>query len=361
MSFEQEKGTVPDLPAVGARRNGPKGASHKWGLSPFPPQGHSLTVLLVLSLVLLAAAMASLNLGSAQLSPQRLLAALAGHGTTQHELVILQLRLPRLVLSILIGTGLAVSGVILQGITRNDLASPDTVGVNAGAGLGMMFLLLMYPTAAAQFPLLLPLGAVAGAMAMTGLVFALAYRQGSVLPSRLLLVGIAVGFGAQAAMLLFSLRMSFSMYSYVVTWMSGTLAAGDWTSILFLLPCSLVLVPLAAGRSRVLNVLSLGDDLAAGLGVSVAGERLLLLGVATMLTATCVAIGGHIGFLGLAAPIWPGGWSAPTTACSFPRRHFAARSCCWWPTAWGAICWRRWKFRRASWSASSAASTSFTC
>ncbi len=259
-------------------------------------------VLLLLILVLLAAAILSLDLGSTRLSPRQILATLAGQGETRHGLVILQLRLPRLVLSVLIGVGLAVSGVILQGITRNDLASPDTVGVNAGAGLGMMFLLVMYPTAAAQFPLLLPLGAVVGAMAMTALVFALAYRQGSVLPSRLLLVGIAVGFGAQAAMLLFSLRMSFSMYNYVVTWMSGTLAAGDWTSILLLLPCSLLLVPLAASRTRVLNVLSLGDYLAAGLGVSVDRQRLLLLGVATMLTATCVAIGGHIGFLGLVSP-----------------------------------------------------------
>ncbi len=126
-------------------------------------------------------------------------------------------------------------------------------------------------------------------------------------------------------MLLFSLRMSFSMYSYVVTWMSGTLAAGDWTSIRLLLPCSLLLVPLALSRARVLDVLSLGDYLAAGLGVSVDRQRLLLLGVATMLTATCVAIGGHIGFLGLAAPIWPGGWSVPTMACCFPRRHSAAQ------------------------------------
>jgi iron complex transport system permease protein len=259
-------------------------------------------VLLALLLILLAVATVNLDWGSARLSPRQVLTALAGHGAAPETLVILQLRLPRLVLSVLMGAALAVSGVILQGITRNDLASPDTVGVNAGSGLGIMFLLMMYPTAAAQAPLLLPFGAVAGAMAMTGLVFVLAYRRGSVLPSRLLRVGIAVGFGAQAAMLLFSLRISFSMYSYVVTWMAGTLAAGDWTAILFLLPCSLVLVPLAVARSRVLNVLSLGDGVAASLGVAVDGERLRMLGVATVLTATCVAIGGHIGFLGLAAP-----------------------------------------------------------
>ena len=176
------------------------------------------------------------------------------------------------------------------------------MGVNAGSGLGMMFLLVMYPTAATTQPWLLPVGAVVGAAAITTLVFALAYRQGSVLPSRLLLVGIAVGFGAHAAMLLFSLRMSFVMYNYVVTWMSGTLAAGDWKSIQLLLPCCLLLIPAAFIRARVLNVFSLGDGVAASLGVTVERQRLLLLGMATLLTSACVAIGGHIGFLGLVSP-----------------------------------------------------------
>jgi iron complex transport system permease protein len=216
--------------------------------------------------------------------------------------VILQMRLPRMVLSILMGAGLAVSGAALQGVARNGLASPDTLGVNAGSGLGMMLLLVAFPTATAQSPLLLPLGAMAGAAAITLLVFALAYRKGSVLPSRLLLVGVAVGFGAHAAMLLISLRMSYSMYNYVLTWMSGTLAAGDWQSIRMLAPCCLLLVPLMLSSSRVLNVFSLGDGPAASLGVSIESQRLLLLATATTLTSVCVAIGGQVGFLGLVAP-----------------------------------------------------------
>ena len=263
---------------------------------------HATAILLLLTLTLLVVAMVSLDLGSTRLSLSQVAATLLGQGEWIDNLVILQMRLPRLVLSILIGAGVAVSGVILQGITRNDLASPDTVGVNAGSGLGMMFLLVMYPTAATTLPWLLPVGAVVGAAAITTLVFALAYRQGTVLPSRLLLVGIAVGFGAHAAMLLFSLRMSFVMYNYVVTWMSGTLAAGDWKSIQLLLPCCLLLIPAAFSRARVLNVFSLGDGVAASLGVTVERQRLLLLGTATLLTGACVAIGGHIGFLGLVSP-----------------------------------------------------------
>lgn len=262
----------------------------------------SKAVLLLLTVTLLAVAVVSIHLGSTRMSLGQVVATLLGRGEWIDNLVVFDLRLPRLVLSVLIGIGVATSGVILQGITRNDLAGPDTVGVNAGSGLGMMFVLVAYPMAATKLPWLLPLGAVAGAVAITTLVFALAYRQGSVLPSRLLLVGIAIGFGAHAAMLMLSLRMGHRMYQYVVSWMSGSISAGDWNSTLLLSSFCLALVPAAFSRATILNAFSLGDDVAASLGVAVERQRLFLLGTATILTSACVAVGGHIGFLGLAAP-----------------------------------------------------------
>jgi iron complex transport system permease protein len=269
-----------------------------------PRRRHPRTILLLLTAILVAVGLLSLVLGSTRLSLVDVSRALLGLGSWHDHLIILEMRLPRLVLSILVGAGLATSGAILQGVTRNDLASPDTVGVNAGSGLGMLLLLVLCPGIAGRIPLLVPLAAVLGAALVTTLVFALAYRQGSVLPSRLLLVGIAIGFGAHAAMLLLALRMSTTTYSYVVTWMSGTLAGG-WSSILLLLPGPVLLLPLAFSRARVLDTFSLGDDVAASLGVAVERQRLLLLTMATLLTSMCVAIGGHLGFLGLAAPPLP--------------------------------------------------------
>jgi ferric hydroxamate/heme transport system permease protein len=259
-------------------------------------------LLLVMSAALLAAAAVSLELGSTQLSAAQVFAALVGRGEWTENLIVLQMRLPRLVLSALIGAGLAVAGALLQGLSRNDLASPSTVGVDAGAGLGIMLALVLAPLAAARLPWVLPLAAVGGAMVVTLLVFALAYRRGSVLPSRLLLVGIAVGFGADAAMLLLSLRMDFVTYSRVVSWMSGTLASADWRSIRFLLPCCLVLLPAAFSRARVLNAFALGDGVAKSLGVRVEQQRLIALALATTIASACAAIGGQIAFLGLVAP-----------------------------------------------------------
>lgn len=256
----------------------------------------------LLVLALLATIIVSLDLGSTRMSWSQVAATLIGRGYWIDNLVIFQMRMPRIVMSILVGAGLSVSGVVLQGLTRNDLASPGTVGVSGGSGLGMTFLLVMYPTITATMPMLLPVGAVVGALLTTTLVFALSYRPGILLPSRLLLVGIAIGYGAHAAMLLFSLRMSYVTYSYVVSWLAGTLGSADWKSIQLLLPCCLVLVPAAWSRSRILDTFSLGDQMAASLGVAVERERLLLLGIATVLTSACVAIGGHMAFLGLIAP-----------------------------------------------------------
>ena len=256
----------------------------------------------LLAVMLLATIIASLTMGSNHLSWRHLGDALLGQSGWLDNLVVLDLRLPRILVAMLIGMGIATSGVVLQGMTRNDLAGPDTVGTNAGSGLGITFLLVAYPSAVNSQPWLLPLGAVFGAIAMTVLVFALASQHGSVLPSRLLLVGIAVGFGAHAAMLMLSLRMGFTTYNEILAWMSGTLKSASWLSVAILFPCCLLFMTLAFSRARVLNTLALGESVAMGLGVSVEWQRLLLLGTATMLTSACVAIGGHIGFLGLAAP-----------------------------------------------------------
>jgi iron complex transport system permease protein len=261
-----------------------------------------ISVFSLLLLSLATAAAASLFLGSSRISFSDVVAVLTANGGKWESLVLLQMRLPRLILGVLVGGGIAVSGVLLQAISRNDLASPDTVGINAGAGLGMMLLLVVFPTAVNAASLIVPIGSMLGGLAIAALIFILAYRHGAVLPTRLLLAGVAVGFGAHAAMLLFSLRMSWPMYNYVLTWTTGKLSTSNWNAVLMLLPFCLLLIPLAAIQSRILNLFSLGDGIAANLGVAVERRRLWLLAIAALLTSSCTAVGGHIGFLGLAAP-----------------------------------------------------------
>lgn len=261
-----------------------------------------VVLLFFMTMALLIALLVGLNLGSTRLSLWQVINALMHQGDWTENLIVLEMRLPRLVLSCLIGASLSVAGVLLQGISRNELASPTTVGVNAGSGLGIMLALVLAPIAALRHPWMMPLASVGGAMLITLLVFTLAYRRRMVLPSRLLLVGIAVGFGSSAAMTLLSLRMDFVTHSRVISWMSGSISGGTWDSIYWLGPTSLVLLTTAYSRARILNVIGLGETAAKNLGVGVERERFVALTLATMMTSACAGVAGQIGFLGLAAP-----------------------------------------------------------
>lgn len=266
------------------------------------PSASPRRVVAALLALLAVTFLVSLTQGAAGVSWSRLPYLLLGNGDAGEELILFQIRMPRAVVAILVGAGLAVAGTLLQGLSRNDLASPATVGVEAGSGLGLMLLIVALPLAAARHPALAPLASILGALAIAALVFSLAYRDGSILPARLLLVGIAVGYAVQAAMLLLSLRMNYVTYSYALNWLSGSLSAADWTAVWMLaIPLGLV-GAVAYGKTQVLNVMAIGDEAAAALGVAVHRERLTMIALAAVITSLCAAVAGQIGFLGLVAP-----------------------------------------------------------
>jgi iron complex transport system permease protein len=261
-----------------------------------------VVVILVLLLLVVGTSLVSLNLGFIRISPLEVLQTVIGQGTAQQALVLFQFRLPRIVLALLVGMGLALSGAILQGISQNALADPGILGINAGAGLGVIGLLLFYRTTASAPPMLLPMVAFVGALLAALLVYVLARKDGIVTPSRLLLVGIAVNAGIGAAMLVLSMRMDRQLYSFAVAWLSGSIAGTSWRSVVALAPWIVILAPLSWASARALNVLSLGDAMATGLGVAVARQRLVLIGMATALAGASVAVSGGIGFVGLVGP-----------------------------------------------------------
>ncbi len=243
----------------------------------------------------------NLNLGVISMTPLEALSTLAGRGTEQQELALLQFRLPRIVLAVLVGIGMALSGAILQGVSRNPLADPGLLGINAGAGLGVAALLLIEP-ALGTWTFAFPLAALLGAGLAALATYSLGYKRGDVTPSRLVLVGIAVGFGIAAIELLIALKLDQQVYTRLVIWLAGSLASTTWNYPLALLPWILFLVPVSLVKSEVLNVLNLGDQVAIGLGASVRRQRLLLLSVAVGLAGSSVALSGAIGFIGLLGP-----------------------------------------------------------
>ncbi len=258
---------------------------------------------LALALLLLAAALASLALGDAFLSPMAVLRALAGRGDDLARTVVWDIRLPRTLVGMAVGAGLAASGVAMQAFFRNPLASPGLLGVSAGGALGAVAALAgaaMGQVAVGVWTV--PLASILGAFLATGAVVALARRGAS--PEHLLLSGVALNalFGAGTSFLLAFSAGQFQVSGQILFWLMGGIENRTWEHVWMALPlvvlASLLLLPLG----RPMNLLALGESGAQSLGVDVRRLRWQLVALSTVLTALATAVGGVIGFVGLVVP-----------------------------------------------------------
>ncbi|RKQ32707.1 FecCD family ABC transporter permease [Oceanobacillus halophilus] len=247
----------------------------------------------------------SLSMGVIPISPKEVLDTLLWNGTDQQNLVLFEFRLPGILLAILIGAALAISGVILQGITQNELADPGIMGINTGAGLAVVLFIFFFqdslPATNTLSAFIMPFAAFTGALLAAVLIYTLAWKKG-VSPIRLVLVGIGINAGFSAFITIFQLKMDPQDYRQATIWLSGDIWNANWNAVFALLPWIILLVPLALHKADTLNVLTLGDDLASGLGASVEKDRRTLLLLAVALAGVAVAAGGAIAFLGLVVP-----------------------------------------------------------
>lgn len=256
-------------------------------------------VMLFLTLLTLLAIVAALTYGDYPVSWQDVIKSLLMLPTVDPESpwVVHTLRLPRVLLGWLVGIALGVSGTILQGLTRNSLADPGIVGVNAGAGLTAVTLIILFPNA----QLALPLAAFGGGLGVAMLLYLLAGTQGNS-PLRLILTGVALGAITSAFTTLLLTFGRINQVTQALVWLVGSVSGKSWEHVWPLLPWIVVLIPLAMQRSRSLNALQLGSDVARGLGSRVEWERAGLLLISVALAAAAVATAGTIGFVGLISP-----------------------------------------------------------
>jgi iron complex transport system permease protein len=253
--------------------------------------------------LILLTALLSMNIGFIRLPPLDLLKTLLGTGTERQRLILFDFRLPRIVIAVLIGMGLAAASAILQGLSLNGLADSGVLGINTGAGCMVVLYLLVLRSATVKHPLLLPFMAFAGGIASAALICFLACRKGRGLPgSRILLTGIGVNLGLGAFMAVLTIRMDPQLYDFVIRWFSGTIWGVNWKFVLALLPWLLALIPFALYQAESLDILSLGDPAALGLGLNIEREKLKLLLVSVALSSSCVAVGGGMCIVGLHAP-----------------------------------------------------------
>ena len=266
-------------------------------------------ILAVLAAALLASFLLGVAVGSVWISPWtsvRVIAWKLGFSgrpvgvPASTEVILLQLRLPRVVLAAVVGAALAASGAVFQGLFRNPLADPAIIGVSSGAALGAIAV-IVFAGSGALGAFGVPLAAFAGALLTAFLVYRLARIGPTVHVATLLLAGIAVAAVISSAM---SLVMSFSgeQVRDIYAWLLGGLVGQGWQGIGADVPLIALGLAAATLTAHDLNLLSLGEERAAQLGVEVTRLKRRTIGVGALLAACAVSVAGVIGFVGLMTP-----------------------------------------------------------
>jgi iron complex transport system permease protein len=247
--------------------------------------------------VLVLAFLTSISVGAAGIALLEVWGLVFAPTDSTNSLIVHTLRLPRAVVTLMVGASLAISATVLQGVTRNPLVGPSILGVNAGAALGILVGVVFLPgLSQGWFVVVAFMGGVGAALLTFGVTAAV-----GVTPVRLALAGIAVG-ALLAALtsgiqILFEERARAALFS-----LAGSLAGRTWVHAQSILPWFVGGAVLALGSSQILNLISLGEDVASGLGVNVNLARLGLATIAVLLASAATSVAGPIGFLGLMSP-----------------------------------------------------------
>lgn len=227
----------------------------------------------------------------------------------KHDLVIFEFRLPRIVIAALVGIGLGIAGTVIQGVTRNGLADPGILGINAGAGASIVIFMFFFQMSATNILadswytiFLMPLFGFVGGTLAAAIIFIFSWKNGVLDMQRLILTGIAIGSGFGALSLYISLKMNANDYEMAAVWISGSIYNANWAFVLSILPWVVILSYVIYRKSHLLDYLQLEDTSAKSLGISVEKEKSILLICSIGLVSACVSVSGGIGFIGLMAP-----------------------------------------------------------
>ncbi|ADO56448.1 FecCD family ABC transporter permease [Paenibacillus polymyxa] len=262
-----------------------------------------ISIILLLTMLTLLVAILSMNVGKMNLSPLEVFKVIIGEGTNKQNLIVFEFRLPRIVLSVLVGIGMGISGCIMQSLLKNDMASPGTLGISSGSGLFVLLYITLFASEGLLSPIILPGLAFAGGLTAAFLIFMFAFRRGrDISPTGLILTGVAMGSGYSALSLILTLRLDKQQYDFALRWQAGDLWGDDWSYIMVLLPWVLIICLYVFYRSNTLNTLNLGNQTASGLGVAIKREFIGLTIAAVALASGSVALGGNFFFVGMVSP-----------------------------------------------------------
>lgn len=256
--------------------------------------GFKVTFIIVLAILCIFAFFLGNAVGTIKVPFSKIIQSF--HNNIPERQIIFNIRLPRMILCFLVGANLSLSGAILQAIMNNPLADPSIIGISSGAGFFGIGMLILFPALQPY----VPLGAFIGAMLAAIIIYSLAWN-GGIDPKRIILAGVAVsslfGAGISALMIFFSDRVQGTL-----SFMNGSFSKVSWPELKMILPYSIFGIVVSIILSEKLNILTLGDEVARGIGLKVERYRLIFTALAALLAASSVSVVGLLGFVGLIVP-----------------------------------------------------------
>lgn len=258
---------------------------------------------IILSISVILVLIYGIGVGTTHISIKQMIVIFLGKGSEMETFVLISLRLPRMIIVLLSGMSLALSGAILQTLTRNDLADPGIIGINTGAGLGITLFYLFVDIRSESFSLIIPIVGFIGAMLTAALIYWIAYDKLKGIDSKkIIIAGIGCTTALSGFMTILISSAERTKVEFITKWLVGNVWGTSWIFVLAIIPWIIILFPLIFSKLNTLNILQLSEPLGISVGLNMNRERTILLFAAVSLAAVSASIVGGISFIGLIAP-----------------------------------------------------------
>ncbi|MCE5090614.1 iron ABC transporter permease [Staphylococcus devriesei] len=228
---------------------------------------------------------------------------LIGQGEYYDQLILMEFRFPRMLITILAGAALSLSGAIIQSVTKNPIAEPGILGINAGGGFAIALFLSVGQIDPDNFIYLLPIISVIGGVATAIIIFLFSMnKRDGITPASMVLIGVGMQTALYGGSITLMSKFDEDQSEFIATWFAGNIWGDEWAFVMATLPWIIILFPFLMYKSNVLNLVNTHEHIAKGLGVKIERERIVLFFIAVVLSSVAVAVAGSITFIGLMGP-----------------------------------------------------------